>query len=470
MMQAGLNFGVCGVDKSRDFACTLTTANVELVLGSSVWLLGRSNRAYLPLPTMDASSDDEGPPELVHSGSHVPAAPDAHDIGRKVPITVVTGRHRPSHLPLRVLTLLNYRLPWRGQIHPPQLHPLRSPRQEDRSHPERLVLPHPTCLPRVSDLLSLIFLSYTEFGDSADIEKQITVSQDNTSVSEWVSLANGCICCSVKDSGVNAIEQLMDRRGAFDYILLETTGLADPGNIAPIFWVDDGLGSTVYLDGIVTVIDAYNVMKSLEEPVGEEKVDDHDNAPGHGHGSGPVMTVAHLQISHADIIILNKTDLISPSALQSVTSRVRSINGLAKIINTTHAQVPDLSGILLDLHAYDGRSKIPDFTAHGHSHLDPSVSSACFPLSPFDPEKLYLLENWLQILLWDDGTNRKKKYEIHRLKGYIPITDGSARVVQGVREIFDIMEVEGGKAEGQDEGKIVFIGKGLEHIPLGVGM
>jgi G3E family GTPase len=262
----------------------------------------------------------------------------------------------------------------------------------------------------------------------------------------------------------------MDRRGAFDYILLETTGLADPGNIAPIFWVDDGLGSTVYLDGIVTVVDAHNVMKSLEEPVGEEKVDGDENAEGHGHRPGPVMTVAHLQISHADIIILNKTDLVSLSDLQSIISRVSSINGLAKIINTTHAHVPDLSDTLLDLHAYDGRSQIPDFTAHGHSHLDPSISTASFTLPPFDPQKLYLLENWLQSLLWDDGMNVTKEYEIHRLKGYVPITDGSARIVQGVREIFDIVDVEGGKTEGQDEGRIVLIGKGLDNIPLRMGM
>jgi G3E family GTPase len=262
----------------------------------------------------------------------------------------------------------------------------------------------------------------------------------------------------------------MDRRGAFDYILLETTGLADPGNIAPIFWVDEGLGSTVYLDGIVTLVDVHNILKGLEEPTGEEKVEGHEAAEGHGHRSGPVMTVAHLQISHADVIILNKTDLVSASDLESVASRVRSINGLAKIINTTHARVPRLSGTLLDLHAYDGRSTIPDFTAHGHSHLDPNISTTSFALPPFDPQKLYLLENWLQSLLWDDGTNKGKEYEIHRLKGYIPITDGSARIVQGVREIFDIVDGEGGKTEGQNEGKIVLIGRGLENISLGIGI
>src|SRR5271155_3951226 len=104
-----------------------------------------------------------------------------------------------------------------------------------------------------------------------------------------------------RDSGVNAIESLMEKKGAFDYILLETTGLADPGNLAPLFWVDEGLGSTIYLDGIVTLVDAKNVLKSLDEPVKEtiqhEEYDDH---------KGPIMTTAHLQISHADVIVINK--------------------------------------------------------------------------------------------------------------------------------------------------------------------
>lgn len=63
----------------------------------------------------------------------------------------------------------------------------------------------------------------------------MTVNEGGQEVTEWMEVGNGCICCSVKDSGVMAIESLMERRGTFDYILLETTGLADPGNIAPIF-------------------------------------------------------------------------------------------------------------------------------------------------------------------------------------------------------------------------------------------
>lgn len=193
-------------------------------------------------------------------------------------------------------------------------------------------------------------------------------------------MGNGCICCSVKsvlnppgmciprsqsdrDTGVNAIESLMEKKGAFDYILLETTGLADPGNIAPLFWVDDGLGSTIYLDGIVTLIDARNILRSLEDPLGKaEGHDDHD-------AKGPLMTTAHVQISHADVIVINKSDLVTQSELALVKARAQSINGLAKIHVTERSIVPQLEGFLLDLHAYDQFDENEE-RLKGHSHLD----------------------------------------------------------------------------------------------------
>jgi G3E family GTPase len=153
----------------------------------------------------------------------------------------------------------------------------------------------------------------------------------------------------------------MEKSGTFDYILLETTGLADPGNLAPLFWVDEGLGSTIYLDGIVTLVDAKNILKSLEEPVKEE---DHD-----GDHHGPLLTIAHLQISHADVIVINKADLVTPDELSAIRERVQAINGLAKIHVTQQGRVPQLDGFLLDLHAYDDVGDL-DPAAKGHSHLD----------------------------------------------------------------------------------------------------
>lgn len=155
----------------------------------------------------------------------------------------------------------------------------------------------------------------------------------------------------------------MERRGAFDYILLETSGLADPGNIAPMFWVDEGLGSSIYLDGIVTLVDVKNILLSLDETPTEEQDSDADVH----HGA--LMTTAHLQISHADIIVMNKADTVSAEQLQKVKDRIESINSLATIHVTQYGQVPQLEGVILGIHAYDGVGSL-DIGSKGHSHLD----------------------------------------------------------------------------------------------------
>jgi hypothetical protein len=100
-----------------------------------------------------------------------------------------------------------------------------------------------------------------EFGDTGGIDQAMNVGMGGEVVEEWLELKNGCLCCTVKDNGVVAIENLMKKKGKFDYILLETTGLADPGPIASIFWMDDDIGSDIYLDGIVTLVDSRNVRK-----------------------------------------------------------------------------------------------------------------------------------------------------------------------------------------------------------------
>nr|XP_031305673.1 COBW domain-containing protein 2-like isoform X1 [Camelus dromedarius] len=95
-----------------------------------------------------------------------------------------------------------------------------------------------------------------EFGEGSAVEKSLAVSQGGELYEEWLELRNGCLCCSVKDNGLRAIENLMQKKGKFDYILLETTGLADPGAVASMFWVDAELGVDIYLDGIITVVDS----------------------------------------------------------------------------------------------------------------------------------------------------------------------------------------------------------------------
>lgn len=290
----------------------------------------------------------------------------------------------------------------------------------------------------------------------------------------------------------------MQRRGAFDYILLETTGLADPGNIAPLFWVDEGLGSTIYLDGIVTLVDAKNILRSLDEPTSDEATlppsttpYGQDNLPGHQSNvsaptsapsaetnhNGPHLSTAHLQISHADVIVLNKTDLLSsPSDLDKVIARIRSINGLATIHQTSYSQVPRLEGVLLDLHAYDSVSADElEFATKGHSHLDPSISTILLPVPTLTEKGLEKLDEWLRGVLWEaslPGEGAKEEgevFSVHRLKGRLVLDSGEVKMVQGVRDVFEIFDhrereekEEGGGDQTFREGKLVVIGRHLD--------
>ena len=126
-----------------------------------------------------------------------------------------------------------------------------------------------------------------ELSAVAGLEATTMVGPDGETFEEWLELANGCVCCAVRDDLVSAIERLMDMRGRFDYVLVETTGMADPGPVAESFWLDRELESPLRLDGIVAVVDAVNLTHQLG------------------------TLEACRQIGCADAIILNKMDALS---------------------------------------------------------------------------------------------------------------------------------------------------------------
>ena len=319
------------------------------------------------------------------------------------------------------------------------------------------------------------------------------MSEEGKEVEEWLELGNGCICCSVKDTGVNAIESLMDRRGNFDYIILETSGLAEPGNLAPLFWVDEGLGSSIYLDGIVTLVDAKNIILSLEEkppksPGALLAAPGDVAADAHGHHE----TTAHLQISHADVVLINKCDTVTSDQLFGIEARIRSINGLANVHKTSYGQIPNLDGVLLDLHAYDAVDKL-DMTQKGHSHLDPvrtcgarrsslltlnqqTISTVTLGFPSITTSQLQALEQWLRVVLWesqlpviDSGEMQRQlvdpTFSIHRTKGRLVLHDPPrVRMLQGVREVFDITDFVDGDTAAAPGSKIVLIGRGLDPV------
>lgn len=369
-------------------------------------------------PEVVVEEDDEAP-TLIQDPNALPTT--------KVPLTIVTG-----YLGAGKTTLLNYIL--------------------TAQHGKKIAV------------------ILNEFGDSIDIEKQLTVSDSNSTEAKpppFVPLANGCICCSAKDVGVAAIENLMEAGGLFDYILLETTGLADPGNLAPTFWLDDGLGSTIFLDGIVTLVDAKNVLKSLDEGHGdgEEEVEKRKQEHGHDH-EGPLLTTAHLQISHADVILVNKTDLVTSEELEKVVERIRSINGLARIKTTTKSEVPQLEGFLLDINAYaDVTADDLTFASKGHSHLDPTITTSTISFPALDPKQVDNFDLFLRTMLWDETLPKDtphESFEIHRLKGRIPVKDGRVLLLQGVRNLYELNEAKE-PARDDDEAKLVLIGRGVDQ-------
>lgn len=330
-----------------------------------------------------------------------------------------------------------------------------------------------------------------EFGDSIDIEKSLTVKDKNSEVEEWLDLGNGCLCCTVKDNGVAAIERLVSKRKGFDHIILETTGLADPGPITTMFWLDDGLLSNVYIDGVVTVLDAGNIEKCLDDSDDTHDSEQHVHAHDEQHRDESTdhqhqLTVAHVQIALADVILLNKIDTIedNPKLIQRVRDRVSSINGNVPIYETKFGDIA--LDKILDLHAYEARDvneliRTTNTESGVHDHRMGTATFAFRKLK--DMQEFAQFEKFLQDILWDEEEEEeghadsgkegqhpaatKKQMEIHRLKGLVYIGD-TYRVIQGVRKTYDVIEGSQEISEIQlSESRLVVIGKYISRDLIG---
>ncbi|XP_050739860.1 COBW domain-containing protein 1-like [Eriocheir sinensis] len=290
-----------------------------------------------------------------------------------------------------------------------------------------------------------------EFGEGSSLEKSLNIGHGGELFEEWLELRNGCLCCSVKDNGVKAIENLMKKRGKFDYILLETTGLADPGPIAALFWVDKQLECEVYLDGIITVLDA----KYAEKNISEKKPEG-------------VVNEAVRQVALADLLILNKTDLVDQQQLDLVTRIVRNINSSAEIVQTQRCRV-DLDK-LLDLHAYDkfGADEY-DRTLSAHfkddlPHLDQRVGTVTLEVEgSLTPAGLDTL---VETLLWERSLTTPAGHHphIYRMKGILSVVGEERRVMlQAVQELYEAEPIDPWPPHCPRTCKFVFIGEHLEE-------
>src|SRR2546429_5357801 len=293
-----------------------------------------------------------------------------------------------------------------------------------------------------------------EFGE-VGVDNDLIVGADE----EIFEMNNGCVCCTVRGDLVRIIDGLMRRKGKFDAIIVETTGLADPAPVAQTFFMDDNVGRKTKLDAVVTVADAKWLNARLKD------------APE-----------AKNQIAFADVILINKTDLVSPDELSDVEARIRGINPYAKLHKTERAKIPldavlgrsafDLDRILdlepaflegdehdhLD-HEHGDHHHEHDHThahAHGglkHYHDEEMQSISLRTDKPLDPDKFF---PWVQDLVQKEGPN------ILRCKGILAFKDDDQRFVfQGVHMILDGDHQRPWKTGEKRDSRIIFIGRNL---------
>ncbi|XP_064607413.1 zinc-regulated GTPase metalloprotein activator 1-like [Liolophura sinensis] len=295
-----------------------------------------------------------------------------------------------------------------------------------------------------------------EFGEGSSIEKSLSVGQDGQLFEEWLELRNGCLCCSVKDNGVKAIEDLMTRKGKFDYVLLETTGLADPGPIASMFWLDEELCSDVFLDGLITMVDSKHCHQHLDK----EEDDGSTN-----------VTVRQLAL--ADVIIINKTDLVLKEELEDLRERISSINSFAKILETSHARI-HLDAIL-DLDAYGGHSQKTLealFLTRGYNvakphRLSKDITTVTCEISGSISKDG--LDTFVQNLLWEKRvkTEQGEVMDVIRMKGVVSLTNCEEKIIiQSVQELYDQHLTVKWEPSEKRFIRVVFIGKNLDRSVL----
>ena len=272
-----------------------------------------------------------------------------------------------------------------------------------------------------------------EFGELG-VDNDLVVDTDE----EVFEMNNGCICCTVRGDLIRIVGGLMKRRDKFDGIIIETTGLANPAPVAQTFFVDEGVKARTRLDAIVTVVDAKHLPARL--------ADSHE---------------AEDQIAFADVIILNKTDLVTPEELDAVEAKIKSINRHAIIHRTQRSavaidQVPnrgafDLSRIL----AFE-----PDFLDgdDDHEHNDDITSMSFEVAKPIDPEKF---NAWIGALLQEQGPT------LLRTKGILAYAGEDRRFAfQAVHMIADGDFISAWKDGDPRVSRIVFIGRNLNRPRL----
>jgi G3E family GTPase len=271
-----------------------------------------------------------------------------------------------------------------------------------------------------------------EFGE-VGIDNQLVINSVDEEIFE---MNNGCICCTVRGDLIRIMGNLMRRRDKFDHLVIETTGLADPAPVIQTFFMDEDVRSQTNLDAVVTVVDAKHIWEHWDSSEAQE------------------------QIAFADVILLNKTDLVTSEKLDQLEQRIRSMNALAKIYRTQNAEL-DMDA-LLGVKAFDLERALeidPQFlNEEAHEHDESVYSVALVESGALDWEKL---TNWLGNLLQTRGP------DIFRMKGILNIAGEENRLVfQGVHMIFDGKPDRPWKPGETRKNELVFIGRNLDEAQL----
>lgn len=307
-----------------------------------------------------------------------------------------------------------------------------------------------------------------EFGE-VGIDNELIVGADE----EVFEMNNGCVCCTVRGDLIRVLSGLMKRKGKFDAIIVETTGLADPGPVAQTFFVDDDVRAKAQLDSVTTVVDAKHLPLRL--------ADSHE---------------AVEQIAFADQIILNKTDLVSEAELVAVEAQIRRINPLAPIHRAQRSNVP-LEAVLgrggFDLeritgldpeflnpahgepgHVHDESCDHDHDHHHGHDHHDHHDHAAHDHVAQAGIRGVSLtldrplngtrVTNWLNDLLQEQGP------DILRAKGILDVSGDDRRLVfQAVHMILEGDFQRDWRADEPRFSRMVFIGRNLDEAKLKAG-
>jgi len=249
-----------------------------------------------------------------------------------------------------------------------------------------------------------------------------------------LELSNGCLCCTVRKDLVKGVQNLV-KKGGFDYLLIETTGIADPGPVAQTFLNIPALQQYVRMDSIITVVDAEQIEKQMKE-----------------------TETAREQVAMADFLLLNKTDLCTPEHVDRLEAKVRELNPHATIFRTNQSQA-NLKEIL-DMNAFKVDQKLavdPEFLNELNTRHHHDIQSFSFEFDrPFNVEKF---EFFVQRL--------SEAEKVYRSKGFISIGGNPRRAIfHGVNNRFTIMWDRLWEKDEKRTSQLVFIGKGLNDTKI----